>query len=144
MRFGRIGLLALLALATAVVLAGCGASQQKILADAVYAKNVPVFKGATFDEVMGDESWGDDPESYTKGKTWWFKTKASKAEMLSYYEKLYPNAEKTELDSGGVQLRFVPDGALKFEDVTIVLKDGELRIGETLRPATINKHHPSS
>ena len=98
-----------------------------------------MFKGATFDEVMGDESWGDDPDSYTKGKTWWFKTKVSKDEVLAYYTKLYPNAERTELDSGGTQLRFVPTGASRFEDVTIVVGNGELRIGESVRPNTLIK-----
>ncbi len=143
MPFRRIGLLALLALAAAP-LAGCGGSQQKVLADAVYAKDVPVFKGATFGDVSGDESWGDDPDFYTKGKLWRFKTKASKEEMLAYYEKLYPNAEKIDLNTGGIQLRFVPEGALSYEDVTIVVSEGELRIGESLRPQTLNKHHEKS
>ena len=144
MSSGRIGFIALLALAVAAPLSGCGGSQQKVLADAVYAKDVPVFKGATFDDISGDESWGDDPDSYTKGKTWWFKTKASKEEMLAFYTKLYPNAEKIELDTGGIELRFVPEGALNFEDVTIVVSDGELRIGESCRPQTLNKHHEKS
>ena len=94
----RHGLLGLLALAAVAALAGCSNSQSKVLSDAVYAKHVPVYKGATFEEEMGNESWGDEPESYTKGRTWWFKTKASKDELLAYYVKLYPSADKTELD----------------------------------------------
>jgi hypothetical protein len=128
----------LLALAAVASIAGCS-SEQKVLANAVYAKDVPVFRGASFEETSGSESWGDDPDSYTKGTVWWFKTKASQAQLLAFYQNLYPNAEVTELETGGVQLRIVPAGALNFEDVTIMMKDGDLRIGEDVRPQNLKK-----
>jgi len=137
--------LGLVALAAVALVVGCGSNaQQTVLKDAVYAKTVPVFRGATFDQEMGDESWGDGADSYTKGTTWWFKTKAPKAELLAYYTKLYPNAERTELDSGDTQLRITPAGALKYEDVTIVIGEGELRIGESVSPNTLKKVRPTS
>ena len=122
---------------------GCGASDPnaKVLNQAVYAKSVPVYRGAKFTQTMGNESWGDDSDSYTQGETWWFETKASKAEVLAYYEKLYPNAEKTELDTGDTQLRFKPEGSDNFEDVTIVVGEHELRIGESVRPNTKARLH---
>ena len=133
---GNRKVLALGILAAMVVTIGCssGSGKSKYLASAVYARDVPVFQGAAYDEMSGNEAWGDEPGSYTKGTTWWFKTKASKAELLAFYEKLYPNAEKLELDTGVIQLRWVPEGATRFEDVTIVVGDGELRIAESVAP----------
>lgn len=94
-------------------LMGCSGANpnSKVLSEAVFAKNVPVYRGAVYTKSMGNESWGDEPESYTKGMTWWFETKASKDELLAYYTKLYPNAERTDLDSGAIQLSWVPEGA---------------------------------
>ena len=132
----RILTSAALVLGVALLLAGCGDKNAKILSAAIYAKNVPVYKGAHFTETSGSESWGDEPDSYTHGTVWWFETKASKDEMLAYYTKLYPDAEKTDLDTGGVQLRIHPAGAGRFEDVTIVVADHELRIGEDVTPNT--------
>jgi len=139
MRASRAGLLAVAILAAGTWLQGCSGSDPnaRVLGEAVYAKNVPVYKGAKFEESMGNESWGDEPDSYTRGMTWWFETRASKADLLAYYEKLYPNAEKLELDTGAVQLRWVPEGATRFEDVTIVVDDQELRIGESVSPNTV-------
>lgn len=122
----------------ALALAGCGADPNaKVLANAVYAKSIPVYKGAHFTETSGNESWGDDPNSYTQGTTWWFETKATQAEMLAFYEKLYPSAEKLEIETGGVELTIRPEGAATaFEDVTIYVCDHELRIGESVSPNT--------
>jgi hypothetical protein len=136
MRAGNPTMAGVLALAAGLSLAGCSSGPAKVLSDSVYAKSVPVYKGAQFTESMGNESWGDEPGSYTHGETWWFKTKASKQELLDYYQKLYPEAEKLELDTGDVQLRWRPEGAERFEDVTVVVGDHELRIGESVRPET--------
>lgn len=121
-------------LAAGAWLQGCGDSNAKVLADAVYAKNVPVYKGAKYSEQSGSESWGDEPGSYTKGSVWWFETKATKDELFSYYHGLYPNAERIDLDDGAIELRWVPEGATRFEDVEIVMADHELRIGEDVTP----------
>lgn len=137
MRVVSLGTLTALALAAGLSMSGCSSSgPSKVLSQAVFAKDVPVYKGATFEESMGNESWGDDPDSYTQGETWWFKTKATKQELLEFYEKLYPQAEKMELDNGVIQLSWRPEGAGRYEDVTVVIGDGELRIGESVRPNT--------
>jgi len=127
-----LGLVALVA--AGALLQGCGDSNAKVLAHAFYAKNVPVYKGAKYTESMGNESWGDEPGSYTKGMAWWFETKATKDQLYAYYHGLYPNAERMDLDDGAIQLRWVPEGATPFEDVTIVMKDQELTIGESVSP----------
>jgi len=139
MRAIRAGLLAAAILAAGSSLQGCSGSDPnaQVLSEAVFAKNIPVYKGAKFAEAIGNEMWGDEPDSYTKGMTWWFETKATKDELLSYYQKLYPNAERLDLEGGAVQLRWVPEGATRFEDVTIVVDDQELRIGESVSPNTV-------
>jgi hypothetical protein len=141
MRTRSAVLLAVAVLAAGMSLQGCSGTDAnaKVLSDAIYAKNVPVYKGAKYVESMGNESWGDDPDSYTQGMTWWFETKATKDELLAYYTNLYPNAERTEMDTGGVQLRWVPEGATRFEDVDIFVNDQELRIGESVSPNTRNR-----
>lgn len=130
---------AMLGLAAMIVagacLQGCGDSNAKRLAsEAFYAKHVPVYKGAQYKESMGNESWGDEEGSYTKGMTWWFDTKATKDQLYAYYHGLYPNAERTDLDDGAIQLRWVPEGATRFEDITVVMDDHALRIGESVSP----------
>ena len=122
--------------AFAALLGGCAAHPSASMSDAVYAGAVPVYQGARFSESMGNESWGDDPGSYTRGESWHFETAASRQALLAFYEKKYPQARKTELDSGSIELRLVPEGAQPFEDVTIVIGDHELTIGENVRPDT--------
>src|SRR5262249_9907052 len=74
--------------------AGCASkSSQDLLPGAVYAASVvKVYGNATFRNVLGNESWGDGPDSYTQGQTWYFDTGDSQRQVLAFYERLLPGA----------------------------------------------------
>ncbi|NOT34878.1 MAG: hypothetical protein HOP12_12005 [Candidatus Eisenbacteria bacterium] len=46
---------------------------------------------------MGSESWGDEADSYSYGMNWWCETRASREQVLAWYETKLPNA-KREID----------------------------------------------
>jgi len=119
--------------------AGCASkSSQDLLPGAVYAASVvKVYGNATFRNVLGNESWGDGPDSYTQGQTWYFDTGDSQRQVLAFYERLLPGAERTTNDDGSVTFRIVPAGAEKNEYVQVTVGEGEIRIGERCRPGKI-------
>ncbi len=125
--------------ALALAAAGCAARSAKdLLPGAVYAaKVVPVYRDAELTDVLGSDSWGDGPDSYTQGQTWYFDTGDSQKKVLAFYEKLLPDAERKTNDDGSVTFRIVPAGAEKFEYVQVTVGEGEIRIGEHCRPGKI-------
>ncbi|HEY2955680.1 MAG TPA: hypothetical protein VGK89_10580 [Candidatus Eisenbacteria bacterium] len=125
-------------LALALAVAGCAKSNKDLLPGAVYAaKTVTVYRHAELKDMMGSESYGDEPGSYTKGQCWFFSVKDSKEKVLAYYEQQFPNAERITNEDGSVTLRIIPEGADKFEDVHVTVRDGELQIAESVKPNKI-------
>lgn len=123
------------ALVAAVLAAGCGASQAKWSAEAaqyaVYAAQIPLFPGTEIEDAMGHESWGDEPDSYSYGMTWWCKTEGTKDEIVAFYEKALPGATREVDDEGGITLTVIPSGAAPREDMGVyVTGDGEYRVFE--------------
>jgi hypothetical protein len=118
---------------------GCAAkSNQDMLPGAVYAaKVVPVYRNSVLTNMMGNETYGDEPGSYTQGQSWSFEVKDPKAKVLAFYEQKFPGAERTTNNDGSVTLRVVPEGAEKNEYVYVTVEDGEIRIGEHCRPGKI-------
>ena len=131
----------LIAAAAALTLGalGCTAKpNQDMLPGAVYAaKVVPVYRYSVLTNMMGNESYGDEPDSYTQGQFWSFEVKDSKAKVLAFYEHQFPGAERTTNNDGSVTLRVIPEGAEKNEYVYVTVEDGEIRIGEHCRPGKI-------
>jgi hypothetical protein len=114
---------------------GCGASQTKWNAEAaqyaVYAMQVPLFAGTEIEDAMGHESWGDEPDSYSYGMTWWCKTTGTKDEIVAFYERALPGARKEVDEDGGVTLTVIPEAAGPREDMGVyVTGDGEYRVFE--------------
>ena len=130
---------AIAAAAVAIAVAGCaGKSSRDLLPGAVYAADVvPVYKNAALTGMMGNETWGDEPGSYTQGQFWSFDVKDPKEKVLAFYEQRFPGAERTENNDGSVTLRIVPEGAEKNEYVYVTVEDGVIRIGEHCRPGKI-------
>lgn len=79
--------------------------------------------------MMGNESYGDEPDSYTQGQTWYFDVKDSKEKVLAFYEQQFPGAERTTNDDGSIKFRIVPEGAEKNEYVYATVGDGKIWIG---------------
>lgn len=124
-----------LVLGALLAASGCGAGQARWSAEAaqyaVYATQIPLFPGTTIEDAMGHESWGDEPDSYSYGMTWWCETEGSKEEILEFYRKVL-DGEVEEIDEdGGVKLTVLPDGGQLREDMGVyVTGDGEYRVFE--------------
>ena len=121
----------------ALALAGCAGSAKDQLPGAVYAaKTVKVYRTAELKDMMGSDSYGDGG-SHMKGQSWFFDVKASKDEMMAFYQKEFPGAERTTMEDGDVQFRIIPPGAEENEYVYVIVGDGNIRIGERCRPGKI-------
>ena len=132
----------LLAAAAAAALAlsalGCGQSSRNLLPGSVYAADmVPVYRNAELTGQMGNDTYGDGPGTHMQGQFWSFDVKDTKADVLAFYERQFPNAERTTLDDGAVQLKVVPEGAEPNEYVYVTVSDGEIMIGERCKPGKI-------
>jgi len=119
----------------ALAIAGCGTSQTKWDAEsaqyAVYATRIPLHPHTKIEDAMGSESWGDEPDSYSYGMTWWCKTEGSKSEIAAFYEQALPGATKETDEEGNVTLTVIPEGASPGENMGVyVTADGEYRIFE--------------
>src|SRR5262249_9942533 len=84
---------------------------------AQYANQVPVYPGATIDNAMGSESYGDEPDSHSYGMAWWFKTKATKDDLTKFYDAALPGARKTTLENGATQWSLAPKGGQPGEEI---------------------------
>jgi hypothetical protein len=130
----RMGLMLLALAASGIALAGCAAKEAKWTKDAaqyaVYAQKIPLYPGTKIVDSMGSESWGDAADSYSYGMTWWCKAKASKDQLLAWYESRLPDADRRDTDYG-VELTVTPEGASANEDMgVLVVGDGEYRVFE--------------
>lgn len=132
---GRVSRWAGAGLAVALLVAGCATHESKWSAETashvVYAKTIPLYPGATARDVMGSESWGDEPDSYSEGMTVWFEVKDySKAKVLAWYEERLRGAETEVLDDGAIQLTIPAPNAERGEDMGVVIEDTGFRVFE--------------
>ena len=120
---------------TLLAVAGCGQTQTKWHAEAaqyaVYATKIPLYPGTKIEDAMGHEGWGDEPDSYLYGMTWWCKAEGTQAEIVAYYETTLKGAKKETTEDGYVELTVIPEGAADREDMgVLVTGDGEYRVFE--------------
>lgn len=102
---------------------------------AVYAAQVPVYRGAKLKDVMGGNYYEDigGPVTFTS-QSWFFETKDPKQNVLDFYAKNLPQgARPVEAEPGTVAFKWFPPGAAEGEGVTVSIREGELQIGETIK-----------
>jgi hypothetical protein len=119
-------------------LTGCAAKEAKWTAEAahyaVYATQIPLYPGAKCGDVMGSDSYGDEPESHSEGMCWWYDVKAPKDELVAWYEARLPKAVRTEGDDGSVVFTIEPTGGEAGEQMGVMIEDNKLRVFENVRP----------
>jgi hypothetical protein len=123
----------------ALLLTGCAVTEAKWSGDAaaavVYAKEIPLYPGATFDGAMGSQSWGDEPGSYTEGMTVWFVVEGfDRAKVLDWYERRLQNAETEVLDDGAIRLKIAVPNGEPGEDMGVVIDENRFCVFEHTRP----------
>lgn len=118
------------ALIVMLAVPSCGAPS---LDGAVYTEQIPVFPGAKLQDVAGGNYYDElgGPVTF-ESKSWFFKV-SDKAKVIAFYQEKLPSANREE-DDEGVTFTFAPAGAEEGEDVSIVIKEGELQISEVVKP----------
>jgi len=120
------------ALLLTAAVAGCGGQR---ISGAVYAGQVPVYPGATF-ETASRGSYTDSagrPPSL-ESQSWFYKIRDSIPRVADYYQHHLPDAKRDDGDDGTVTFSFVPKGAESGEGVSVTIRPGELQIAETTKP----------
>jgi hypothetical protein len=125
--------------ACALALAGCAVKEAKWSGETAsmvtYAKKIPLYPGARARDAMGSESWGDTPDSYTKGMCVWFEVEHyDKNKVLAWYEEHLPGAQRNILDLGIIELKVIPEGAEPGEDMGVYIDDDGFRVFENVKP----------
>lgn len=138
--------LAVLLVAAVVVpfVSGCGVGETKWDAEAAqyaaYATQIPLYPGTRITDAMGSESWGDGPESYSYGMNWSCETKATREELVAFYEAKLPGAERSTPYDNVIQLMVTPKGALPGETMGVLIEDGgKYRVFEDRKSKAIRR-----
>src|SRR6185503_18665667 len=98
------------------------------------ATQIPLYPGTKIVDAMGGESWGDTPDSYSYGMSWWCEAKATRAELEAWYEQRLPNASRKPMESGGTELSVIPPDAASGEDMGVwIEEDGKYRVFENTK-----------
>ena len=127
--------------ALAVLTAGCAARETKWKSEAaalaVYAQNIPLYPGLEFDDVMGSDSYGDEPDSHSEGLCYWFNVKDpakdTKEKLVAWYDERLPNAKMEINDEGDVTYTLTPPNGEPGEDMGVIVEEGKLRVFEHTR-----------
>ena len=131
-RILAVGWLAgLLALLTA-----CGSTQESPLPGAVYAKKVPVYRGAKYVGSVGGESTARiGARASVESRSWFLTTGEPAEKLVAFYKRKLPDAKLAVNDAGESTFTLIPPGAEKGEVVQVIVrKGGDLQIKETVKP----------
>ena len=102
---------------------------------ATYASAIPVYPGAKLADIMGGEYRDavDGPAVYTS-QSWFFDITDSVATVAEFYRKNLPQGWRPrEADEGEVGFEWIPAGAADEELVYVVVRSGQLQIGEKVK-----------
>ena len=102
---------------------------------ATYASAIPIYPGAKLRDIMGGE-YRDDvggPAVYTS-QSWFFDITDPVAAVADFYRKNLPQGWRPkEADEGEVGFEWIPAGAADEESVYVVVRSGQLQIGEKVK-----------
>lgn len=102
---------------------------------ATYASAIPVYPGAKLADIMGGEYRDavDGPAVYTS-QSWFFDITGSVTTVAEFYRKnLSQGWRPKEADEGEVGFEWIPTGAADEESVYVVVRTGQLQIGEKVK-----------
>ncbi|HSE53859.1 MAG TPA: hypothetical protein VLB00_16845 [Gemmatimonadales bacterium] len=102
---------------------------------ATYASAIPVYPGAKLADIMGGEYRDaiDGPAVYTS-QSWFFDITDSVATVAEFYRKNLPQGWRPkEADAGEVGFELTPAGAVDEESVYVIVRTGQLQIGEKVK-----------
>lgn len=100
---------------------------------AQYANQVPLYPGAKLEGAMGNETYGDEADSYAEGMTWHFLFKDPPEKVVAFYEAALPQVEKSTGPDGTVKWQFLPAGGKGEDYVSVVVGEKEMFISESVQ-----------
>ena len=127
--------------AVATLVFGCskGTTDQASLPGAVYARQVPIYPSATYEDAMGGTysgRIGGPPVS--ESLSWFFKVSDPPEKVIAFYEEKLPGAERGVMtgldDADDPTFTVVPTGAEEGEYVRVTVGRGKLQITEVVKP----------
>jgi hypothetical protein len=135
----RMSRMVCVAIACAIALTGCSVKKAGWSGDAArlvyYAKSVPLYPGAKFDDAMGSDTYGDEPDSHFEGTCVWFKVdKYDKEKVLTWYEQNLPGAVRNVDEAGTVVLTVTPQNAEAGENMGVYIDNDGFRVFEHTKP----------
>ena len=102
---------------------------------AVYASVIPIYPGAKFTDIMGGNYYEElgGPVTFTS-QSWFFDVTDPVEKVVAFYRARLPEGYRdVEAEEGSIAFEWTPPGAVDGEDVTIVIRAGQLQIGETVK-----------
>jgi hypothetical protein len=112
-----------------------GPDRESPIKGSTFASAVPVYPGAKLADIMGGEYRDalDGPAVFTS-QSWFFTITDPVAEVAEFYRKNLPEgARSKEADEGEVGFEWIPPGAVDGESVYLVVRSGQLQIGEKVK-----------
>ena len=122
-----------------VVQDGLGPAKSPIKG-AVYASVIPIYPGAKFTDIMGGNYYEEfgGPVTFTS-QSWFFDISDPVEKVVAFYRSKLPQGYRdVEAEEGSVAFEWTPPGAVDGEDVTVVISEGQLQIGETVKAKAAN------
>jgi hypothetical protein len=138
LRRDAIALLEVVALALSFgILMGCQKKEeQKVsLRGAVYAKTLPIYPSAVYEDAMGgtySETIGG-PATF-ESLSWFFKVSDPAEKVVEFYRTRLSGASEGKWEDGDPKFTVVPTGAEEGEEVVVTIRPGTLQITEVVKP----------
>lgn len=120
--------------AAALLAFGCG-QEHASLPGCVYANAVLVYPHAQLsNDAMGGTYYDDQGNEVSETMTWYFEVKDSKERVIDFYRSRWKGAEQSTDEDGSIAFKLVPTGAEPGEEITVRIREGQLRITEEVKP----------
>jgi hypothetical protein len=104
---------------------------------AQYAVAIPVYPGARLTDILGGNYYAELGGEVTfSSQSWFFEVADPVREIVAFYRERMPAGYRPEeAEAGSVAFQWTPPGAAEGESVTVIVRAGQLQIGETVRRA---------
>lgn len=110
------------------------------LEGAVYASAIPIYPGAKFTDTMGGNYYEEFGGAVTfTSQSWFFDLTDPVEKVVAFYRAGLPEGYRdVEAEEGSIAFEWTPPGGVDGEDVTVVIRAGQLQIGETVKAKAAN------
>jgi hypothetical protein len=129
----RLAWPALLALTLAACGGGDGGAPRPLALEGgkFVNRDVPAFAEASYRSSAGGTYYDDGGGESARSQSWFFETQEPYAEVVAFYEKALPQAEKI-VDGDQTVFTWRPEGGREGDEISIFVSEGEIQICESV------------